>query len=45
MLFFKVKDIAKVKLASMHKDGMSGEWGFSYSENGWVTQDVYLDKV
>ena len=39
------RSIAKVKLASMPKDGLSGELGFSYSENGWVTQEVYLDIV
>ena len=44
-VFSGKRNIAKVKLASMPKDGMSGEWGFSYSENGWVTQEVYLDIV
>ena len=43
--FLRQEEFAKVKLASMPKDGMSGEWGFSYSENGWVTQEVYLDIV
>ena len=44
-VFSGKRNIAKVKLASMPKDGMSGEWGFSYSENGWVTQEVYIDIV
>ena len=44
-VFSGKRNIAKVKLASMPKDGLSGELGFSYSENGWVTQEVYLRDV
>ena len=44
-VFSGKRNIAKVKLASLPKDGMSGEWSFSYSENGWVTQDIYIDIV
>ena len=33
-VFSDKRNIAKVKQASMPNDGMSGEWGFSYSDNG-----------
>ena len=44
-VFSDKRNITKVKQASMPNDGMSGEWGFSYSENGWVTKEVYIDIV
>ena len=44
IVFSGKRDIAKTKL-KLPEDGKSGKWGYSYTENGWVKQETYLDIV
>ena len=45
VVYAGVRDMAKEKLKDLPKDGQSGEWVFSYTENGWVKQKTYLDII
>lgn len=38
------RDMAKTKL-KIPQNGWSGKWCYSYTENGWVKQQTYLDIV
>ena len=42
-VFAGVRNLAKTKLENLPRDGQSGEWEFSYMDNGWVKQTTYLD--
>ena len=44
-VFAGKRDMAKIKLKDLPKDGKSGEWKFSYTENGWVKQHTFEDIV
>ena len=44
-VFAGKRNIAKTKLNNLPTDGASGEWGFSYSDNGWVKSDTFLDII
>ena len=44
-VFAGVRNMAKDKLRDLPKDGRTGEWQFSYSENGWVKADTFLDII
>ena len=41
IVFSGIRDIAKTKL-QLPKDGLSGEWAYCYTDNGWVKQSTYL---
>ena len=44
-VFAGKRDMAKHKLKDLPKDGKSGEWKYSYTENGWVKQHTFLDII
>ena len=37
------RNIAATKLADMRCDGVTGKWGLSLSEKGWMTAKVFLE--
>ena len=41
-VFAGMRDMARIRLKDLPKDGKTGEWCFSYSENGWVKADTFL---
>ena len=43
VLALKQKQRLKNKFSSLPKDGASGEWQFSVSENGWVKANTLLE--
>ena len=43
IVFPWVTDIKKTKL-QLPNNSLSGEWAYSYTENGWVKQSTYLHK-
>ena len=44
-MFSGKRNLIKTKLGTMPSDGISGKWQFSYTENGWVQQDTFLEIV
>ena len=44
-VFAGVRNMARDKLRDLPKDGRTGEWQFSYSENGWVKAETFLDII
>ena len=44
-VFAGVRNMAKDRLKKLPKDGRTGEWQFSYSENGWVKAETFLDII
>ena len=44
-VFAGKRNLAVVRLKDLPKNGNSGEWKFSYTENGWVKQEVFLDII
>ena len=45
VVFSGKRNLIKTKLGTMPSDGISGKWQFSYTENGWVQQDTFLEIV
>ena len=44
-VFAGLRDMARIRLKDLPKDGRTGQWCFSYSENGWVKADTFLDII
>ena len=44
-VFASKRNMAKDRLKELPKDGRTGEWQFSYSENGWVKAETFLDII
>ena len=44
-VFTGKRDMTKTKMKNLSKDGRTAEWKFSYSENGWVKQETFLDII
>ena len=43
LVYKGTRDMATNKLKEMRTDGVTGKWGISYSEKGWMTAKVFLD--
>ena len=44
VIFPGVRDMAKSKL-KLPNYGKTGEWQYTYTSNGWVKQEIYLDII
>ena len=44
VIFSGVRDLTKTKM-NLPKDDITGEWQYSYTINGWVKQNTYLDII
>ena len=45
VIFAGKRDLAKTKLKDLPRNGRTGEWLFSYSENGWVNQEIFVQII
>ena len=43
LVYKGTRNMAATKLKDMKSDGVTGKWGISYSEKGWMTNVVFLD--
>ena len=43
LVYKGTRNIAATKLADMRCDGVTGKWGLSLSEKGWMTAKVFLE--
>lgn len=43
LVYKGTRNIAANKLKDMRTDGVTGKWGISLSERGWMTAKVFLD--